>query len=138
MKNVFHYCLHEAFVKNLMKKLSISKKKCLSHLSRYIMLHNFSMRNFLVLKWRLFQYMTKSYVNASFIVCVTRLSWKALSKNNNFLIKIFKIHFNIYYIAEFYDHTFSATKMAFLSIQCKIKKKIILIATFTNPLPNTS
>ena len=95
------------------------------------------MWKFLVLKWRLFQYMTKFLKNVTFIVIVTRLSWKALSKNYEFLIKVFKIQFNIYYIAEFYDHTFSATKMAFLSIQCKIFKNSILIVKFTKPVSNT-
>ena len=49
----------------------------------------------------------------------------------------FKIQFNIYYIAEFYDNTFSATKMAFLSMQSKFFLKSILISKFTKPVPST-
>ena len=136
MKNVFYYCFYGAFVKNLMKKLSISNKNVYGTFQDILYYKIFSMWNFLVLKWRLFQYMTKFLKNVSFIVIVTRLSWKALSKNYVFLIKVFKIQFNIYYIAEFYDHTFSPIKTALLSIQCKLKKSI-LIAKSTKPMPNT-
>ena len=101
------------------------------------MLHYFSMWNFLVLKWRLFQYMTKFSKNVTFVVMITRLSWKGLSKSYDFFKKVFKIQCNIYYIAEFYNDKFSAAKMAFLSIQCLIFRKSILIAEFTEPVPNT-
>ena len=59
-----------------------------------------------------------------------------LSKNYDFLIKKFKLQFNIYCIAEFYDHTFSTPKMAFL-YNAKFFKKGILIAKFTKPVPST-
>ena len=41
---------------------------------------------------------------------------KLYEKKKQFLMQISNIQFNIYYMAEFYDHTFSATKMPFLPV----------------------
>ena len=127
MENVFYYCFHEAFVKNVMKKLSISNKN-VYHLLRYVILHNFSMWNFLVLKWRLFQYITKFFKNVPFIVIVTRLSWKVLLKNYDLLVPSCEIckMFKKTFFTEHLRMTASAVGLLFIGM-CNIWKVLLLV-----------
>ena len=102
-------------LKALCKRSSISNKN-VEGTFQDIIKHIFSMWNFLVLKWRLFYH----YCNEAFLKSIIKKLW--------FLIQIVKIQFNIYDIAEFYDQTFSATKMIFFfqynaGYQKKKKKK---------------
>ena len=101
MKNVFHYYFHEAFVKNLMKKLSIFLKSVIKTLWYFnknflkfsltsTLLQNVTIIHFLLLKWRFFQCNAKFKKKSILIAKFTKPLPNALWKWCYFLINFLK------------------------------------------------
>ena len=149
MKNVFHYYFHEAFVKNLMKKLSIFLKsviKTLWYFNKKILkfsltstlLQNVTIIHFLLVKWRFFQCNAKFKKKSILIAKFTKPLPNALWKWCYFLINFLKSQLHIYYIWQFfnlkscnikmfYDVKYSDTKLAMLSNIMQYLKKWSLL-----------